>query len=55
MPLVLERNQVLDQYAQAGQKKWVIPTFCTENLTTTEAILAGTLMYSPIRIRPLTG
>lgn len=46
MPLVLERNQVLEQYAQAAQNKWVIPTFCTENLTTTEAILAGTLEYS---------
>jgi fructose/tagatose bisphosphate aldolase len=46
MPLVLERNSVLDIYAKAAQKKWVIPTFCTENLTTTEAILSAALEYS---------
>jgi fructose-bisphosphate aldolase class II len=46
MPLVLERNSVLDVYANAAKKKWVIPTFCTENLTTTEAILSAALEYS---------
>jgi fructose/tagatose bisphosphate aldolase len=46
MPLILERNNVLDVYAKAAQKKWVIPTFCTENLTTTEAILSAVLDYS---------
>ncbi|KKT07621.1 MAG: Ketose-bisphosphate aldolase [Parcubacteria group bacterium GW2011_GWA2_43_17] len=46
MPLVLERNSVLDIYAKAAHKKWVIPTFCTENLTTTEAILSAALEYS---------
>jgi fructose/tagatose bisphosphate aldolase len=46
MPLVLNRNKVLDIYKEAAGRKWVIPTFNTENLTTTEAILAATLDYS---------
>jgi len=45
MPLILERNRVLDIYDKAGQKKWVIPTFNSENLTTTEAILSAALEY----------
>jgi fructose/tagatose bisphosphate aldolase len=45
MPLILDRKQVLDIYAEAGEKKWVIPTFNSENLTTTEAILSGALEY----------
>jgi fructose/tagatose bisphosphate aldolase len=45
MPLILDRQKVLDIYAQAGEKKWVIPTFNAENLTTIEAILAGTLEF----------
>ncbi len=45
MPLILERNKVLDIYNEAGQRKWVIPTFNSENLTTTEAILAAALEY----------
>ena len=46
MPLILERKDVLDIYQAAGEKKWVIPTFNTENLTTTEAILSAVLEYS---------
>ncbi len=46
MPLILNRNKVLDVYREAAQKKWVIPTFNTENLTSTEAILSATLEYS---------
>jgi fructose/tagatose bisphosphate aldolase len=46
MPLILDRNRVLEVYSKAAQKKWVIPTFNTENLTCTEAILAATLEYS---------
>ena len=46
MTLILERSHVLDVYAKAAENKWVVPTFCTENLTTTEAILAGALEYS---------
>lgn len=46
MPLILDRKKVLDVYSEAGQKKWVIPTFNSENLTTTEAILSAALDYS---------
>jgi fructose/tagatose bisphosphate aldolase len=46
MPLILNRQQVLDIYAESAIRKWVIPTFNTENLTTTEAILSAALDYS---------
>jgi fructose/tagatose bisphosphate aldolase len=46
MPLILDRNKVLDIYKEAAQKKWVIPEFNTENLTSIEAILSATLEYS---------
>ena len=39
MPLIWERNHVLDVYAEAADRKWVLPTFNVENLTTSEAIL----------------
>jgi fructose/tagatose bisphosphate aldolase len=52
MPLILERNKVLEVYHQAAQKRWVIPTFNTENLTNTEAILAAALEYSQIINQP---
>jgi fructose-bisphosphate aldolase class II len=39
MPLVVDRSQVLDIYAEAEEKKWVLPTFNVENLTSCEAIL----------------
>lgn len=43
MPLVTGRTQVLEEYAKAAERRWVIPCFCTENLTTTEAVLSATL------------
>jgi fructose/tagatose bisphosphate aldolase len=46
MPLILDRKKVLDVYAEAGRRKWVIPTFNSENLTTTEAILSAAFEYS---------
>jgi fructose/tagatose bisphosphate aldolase len=46
MPLILDREQVLDIYAGAAEKRWVIPTFNSENLTTTEAILSSALDFS---------
>lgn len=52
MPLILERNNVLDVYAGAAEKKWVVPTFCSENLTTTEAILSAALEYSQLINQP---
>jgi fructose/tagatose bisphosphate aldolase len=52
MPLILNRNEVLDIYKAASQKKWVIPTFNTENLTSTEAILSASLEYSRLINQP---
>ena len=46
MPLIIERNQVMDVFSEAAERKWVIPAFGTENLTTTEAILTGALDHS---------
>lgn len=42
MPLVTGRESVLEVFAEAGRNAWVIPAFGTENLTTTEAVLAAT-------------
>jgi fructose-bisphosphate aldolase class II len=39
MPLVLDRRQVLDIYSEARDRKWVLPNFNAENLTTIEAVL----------------
>jgi len=41
MPLVTDRREVLEIFSTARKRGWVIPAFGTENLTTTEAILAG--------------
>ncbi|MDD5728494.1 MAG: class II fructose-bisphosphate aldolase [Victivallales bacterium] len=41
MPLITDKKQVQDIYAAAAEKKRVIPCFCSENLTTTEAVLTG--------------
>jgi fructose/tagatose bisphosphate aldolase len=46
MPLILDRKKVLDVYKEAALKRWVIPEFNTENLTSTEAILSAALEYS---------
>lgn len=46
MPIITERNAVLNIYQEAAQKGWVLPCFCSENLTTTEAILDATLEYA---------
>jgi len=43
MPLVTGRSHVLEVYAEAAEHQWVIPCFCSENLTTTEAVLSATL------------
>jgi fructose/tagatose bisphosphate aldolase len=45
MPLILDRTAVLDSYARAAENRWVVPTFCSENLTTTEAILAAAVEH----------
>lgn len=46
MPLIRERNAVLDLFAEASDRRWVLPAFNTENQTTTEAILAAGLAFA---------
>lgn len=41
MPIITEYNHVNDIYARAASRGWVIPCICSENLTTTEAILTA--------------
>lgn len=43
MPLLHERSEVLAAYADAAARGWVVPCFGSENLTTTEAVLAAAL------------
>lgn len=45
MAIVKNYEQVKEQYRKAGERGWVIPCFCSENLTTTEAILSATTEY----------
>ena len=45
MPIISQREDDLAVYAEAAQRGWVIPCFCSENLTTTEAILHATKEY----------
>ena len=45
MPLITDKYEVLNIYSEAAQRKWVIPCICTENLTTTEAILGAVKDY----------
>jgi len=39
MPIITDHDQVLDLYAEANHRKWVLASFNVENLTTIEAIL----------------
>ena len=41
MPIITGRENVLAIYEEAARKGWVIPCICSENLTTTEAILTA--------------
>lgn len=41
MPIITGRENVLAVYREAAQRGWVIPCLCSENLTTTEAILTA--------------
>lgn len=45
MAIITERKQVINIYGEAERNRWVLPCFCSENLTTTEAILAATKEY----------
>ncbi len=39
--LITDREAVLNIYAEAAERGWVIPCFCAENLTTLEAVLSA--------------
>jgi len=41
MPIIRGRDAVADLYRRAAERRWVVPTFCTENQTTVESILAA--------------
>ncbi|MHB1484034.1 MAG: class II fructose-bisphosphate aldolase [Saccharofermentanales bacterium] len=41
MAIIRDFNQVKKEYETAAKRGWVIPCFCSENLTTTEAILSA--------------
>lgn len=45
MGIITNREQVLGIYNEAFKNGWVLPCFCSENLTTTEAVLAATKAY----------
>ncbi len=45
MALIVDKQEVLEVYQEASELKWVIPCFCTENLTTTEAVLDAVKSY----------
>lgn len=50
MPLVLDRSRVMELYAAAETKRWVLPAFNSENLTTTEAVLAAAQEFGEVPI-----
>lgn len=41
MPIVLGKEKVVALYRAAAERRWVVPTFCAENQTTVEAVLAA--------------
>lgn len=41
MPIIRDKREVEQLYAEAAERRWVVPTFCAENQTTVEAILAA--------------
>ena len=54
MSLVLDRSHVLEIYSEARERKWVIPAFNAENLTTLESILEAAKRHGEkIRIKNL--
>jgi fructose/tagatose bisphosphate aldolase len=41
MPIILGKDTVVGLYRAAAERNWVVPTFCGENQTTIEAVLAA--------------
>lgn len=48
MPIITGREKVLAVYEEAARKGWVIPCICSENLTTTEAILTAANEFAEV-------
>ena len=46
MPIITGRENVLAVYEEAAKRGWVIPCLCSENLTTTEAILTAASAFA---------
>jgi len=46
MPIITGRDNVLAIYEDAAKRGWVIPCICSENLTTTEAILTAAAEFA---------
>lgn len=46
MPIITGRENVLAVYAEAARRGWVIPCLCSENLTTTEAVLSAASQFA---------
>ena len=49
MSIITNVSQVKELYAEASGRKWVLPCFCSENLTTTEAVLQAAKEYGQER------
>ena len=45
MSVIRDVNEVRAIYKTAGERGWVLPCICTENLTTTEAVLTAAEEY----------
>lgn len=41
MPIIVGKDKVVELYRAAAERRWVVPTFCAENQTTVEAVLAA--------------
>jgi len=48
MPIINDYEEVRSIYKQAGMRGWVIPCFCSENLTTTEAVLSAAQEFATV-------
>jgi fructose-bisphosphate aldolase class II len=48
MPIINDCDEVRNIYLQAGRRGWVIPCFCSENLTTTEAVLSAAQEFAAV-------
>jgi len=47
--IIRDKKAVVEEYARAAQNGWVLPCFCSENQTTTEAVLAAAQEFGKAR------